>query len=211
MSIAIAGPDVITPEGYQRLTAELDQLKTVSRREVADALRHAREDGGQPGENTVGGGCARRRRSARAPHRGAERRACSEPDRGSAPGRRHRHRAARQGPPRAGRNADELSARRAPPSSIRPPAGSRSSHLSDRRWWADGLVTTWRSKRRAGTARSRSSMSVHMRSRAGHTRTVQREIAVPLAPPSRNGARTPSRTASVWRIIVGDDPSRRAR
>ena len=53
MSIAIARPDVITPEGHQRLTAELDQLKTVSRREVADALRHAREDGGQPGESTV--------------------------------------------------------------------------------------------------------------------------------------------------------------
>ena len=57
-------------------------------------------------------GCARRRRSARAPHRGAERRACSEPDRGSAPGWRRRHRAARQGPPRTGRNADELSTRR---------------------------------------------------------------------------------------------------
>jgi transcription elongation factor GreA len=53
MSIAIAGPDVITPEGYQRLTAELEQLKTLSRREVADALRRAREDGSQPGENTA--------------------------------------------------------------------------------------------------------------------------------------------------------------
>jgi transcription elongation factor GreA len=53
MSIAIAGPNVITHEGYQRLTAQLGQLKTVSRREVADALRRAREDGGHPGENTA--------------------------------------------------------------------------------------------------------------------------------------------------------------
>ena len=53
MSIAIGGPDVITPEGYQRLTAELEHLKTVSRREVAGALRHVRENGGQRGENTA--------------------------------------------------------------------------------------------------------------------------------------------------------------
>jgi transcription elongation factor GreA len=53
MSIAIAGPHVITSAGYQRLTAELEQLQTVSRREIADALRRAREDGGQPEENTA--------------------------------------------------------------------------------------------------------------------------------------------------------------
>ena len=53
MSIAIAGPDVITPEGHRRLTAELEQLTTVSRREVAEVLRHAREDGSHPEANTA--------------------------------------------------------------------------------------------------------------------------------------------------------------
>jgi transcription elongation factor GreA len=41
----------ITREGHARLIAELDELRTVRRREVADALRDARADGGDAAEN----------------------------------------------------------------------------------------------------------------------------------------------------------------
>ena len=44
-------PEPITREGYERLRAELEQLTTVKRREIADWLREAREDGAEPGEN----------------------------------------------------------------------------------------------------------------------------------------------------------------
>jgi transcription elongation factor GreA len=53
MSVVTNGLDVITREGYERLTAELEQLESVARHEVAEALRHAREDGGKPEENTA--------------------------------------------------------------------------------------------------------------------------------------------------------------
>jgi transcription elongation factor GreA len=41
----------ITREGYERLRAELEHLVTARRREVAEWLREAREDGAEPGEN----------------------------------------------------------------------------------------------------------------------------------------------------------------
>jgi transcription elongation factor GreA len=42
---------VITPEGHERLQAELAQLVTTRRAEIAEWLRDAREDGSEPGEN----------------------------------------------------------------------------------------------------------------------------------------------------------------
>jgi transcription elongation factor GreA len=53
MSAVTSRTGVITLEGYNRLVAELEELRTTRRREVADALREAREDGGEPGENTA--------------------------------------------------------------------------------------------------------------------------------------------------------------
>ena len=47
----IADYNSITREGYERLQAELDELITVRRPEVARWLRAARADGGEPGEN----------------------------------------------------------------------------------------------------------------------------------------------------------------
>ena len=44
-------PEPITRQGYERLRAELEYLVTVRRRQMADDLREAREDGGEPGEN----------------------------------------------------------------------------------------------------------------------------------------------------------------
>ena len=44
-------PEIITREGHARLTAELEALRTIRRRELADALRDARADGGDPAEN----------------------------------------------------------------------------------------------------------------------------------------------------------------
>jgi transcription elongation factor GreA len=44
-------PELITREGHARLTAELEALTTVRRQELADALRDARADGGDPAEN----------------------------------------------------------------------------------------------------------------------------------------------------------------
>ncbi|HEV2813989.1 MAG TPA: transcription elongation factor GreA [Solirubrobacteraceae bacterium] len=41
----------MTRDGYERLQAELDELVTVQRRALAEWLREAREDGGEPGEN----------------------------------------------------------------------------------------------------------------------------------------------------------------
>lgn len=43
--------ELITREGYERLAAELDRLMTFQRRQVADDLRDAKEDGSAPGEN----------------------------------------------------------------------------------------------------------------------------------------------------------------
>jgi transcription elongation factor GreA len=51
MSAVANQPEVITREGYERLTTELEQLRTVRRQEVADALRETRADGGELGEN----------------------------------------------------------------------------------------------------------------------------------------------------------------
>jgi transcription elongation factor GreA len=51
MSTVARQPEPITREGYDRLRAELEQLVTIRRREVADHLRTAREDGAEPGEN----------------------------------------------------------------------------------------------------------------------------------------------------------------
>ena len=41
----------MTREGYERLEAELEELITVQRPALAEWLRDAREDGGEPGEN----------------------------------------------------------------------------------------------------------------------------------------------------------------
>jgi transcription elongation factor GreA len=51
MSIAVHQPAPITREGFERLRAELAELVTVKRREVAEWVREARDDGGEPGEN----------------------------------------------------------------------------------------------------------------------------------------------------------------
>ena len=52
MSITAGQSDSITREGYERLRAELEQLVTVRRAEVARWVRDARADGGEPGENS---------------------------------------------------------------------------------------------------------------------------------------------------------------
>jgi len=44
--------DWITREGYERLRSELDQLVAVERPRIAQWLRQAREDGGEPGDNS---------------------------------------------------------------------------------------------------------------------------------------------------------------
>jgi transcription elongation factor GreA len=51
MSVAPDRSNVITHDGHQRLQAELEQLTTARRAEIAAWLRVAREDGGEPGEN----------------------------------------------------------------------------------------------------------------------------------------------------------------
>ncbi len=42
----------LTPEGYQRLKEELEYLRTVKRREIAERLREALSEGGELIENT---------------------------------------------------------------------------------------------------------------------------------------------------------------
>jgi transcription elongation factor GreA len=51
MSTVAHQPMPITREGFDRLQAELERLETATRREVAEWLRVAKEDGGEPGEN----------------------------------------------------------------------------------------------------------------------------------------------------------------
>jgi len=51
MSTVARQQELITREGYERLTAELDRLMTIQRRRLADDLRDARDDGSEPGEN----------------------------------------------------------------------------------------------------------------------------------------------------------------
>jgi transcription elongation factor GreA len=51
MSTVARQPEPITRKGYERLRAELDHLVTIRRRQTADDLREAREDGAEPGEN----------------------------------------------------------------------------------------------------------------------------------------------------------------
>ena len=51
MSTAAHQAEPITREGYERLRAELEELVTIKRRQIADDLREAREDGTEPGEN----------------------------------------------------------------------------------------------------------------------------------------------------------------
>jgi transcription elongation factor GreA len=53
MSTVARRPEPITRAGYERLKAELDHLVNVRRRQLAEDLREAREDGGEPGENTA--------------------------------------------------------------------------------------------------------------------------------------------------------------
>jgi len=43
---------VVTPEGYQKLKEELDELKSVRRKEVAELIREAKEFG-EPNENSA--------------------------------------------------------------------------------------------------------------------------------------------------------------
>lgn len=51
MSTAAHQAEPITREGYERLRAELEELVTIKRRQLADDLREARQDGTEPGEN----------------------------------------------------------------------------------------------------------------------------------------------------------------
>ena len=51
MSAPVVGFGSITRDGYERLQAELDELVTARRPALAEWLRDAREDGGEPGEN----------------------------------------------------------------------------------------------------------------------------------------------------------------
>jgi transcription elongation factor GreA len=53
MSIVAREPEPMTREGYERLRAELDELVTVRRPEIADELRVAREEGAEPSENST--------------------------------------------------------------------------------------------------------------------------------------------------------------
>ncbi|HEX8086982.1 MAG TPA: transcription elongation factor GreA [Solirubrobacteraceae bacterium] len=51
MSTPVSDVGAMTREGFERLHAELEELVTVRRPAIADWLRDAREDGGEPGEN----------------------------------------------------------------------------------------------------------------------------------------------------------------
>jgi transcription elongation factor GreA len=51
MSTVEHRPTPITREGHDRLRAELEHLVSVKRRDVAEWLREARDDGTEPGEN----------------------------------------------------------------------------------------------------------------------------------------------------------------
>jgi transcription elongation factor GreA len=51
MSTVASQPGLITREGWERLTAELERLTTIQRQRVADDLRDARDDGSEPGDN----------------------------------------------------------------------------------------------------------------------------------------------------------------
>jgi transcription elongation factor GreA len=51
MSAVTSQPDLITREGHDRLTEKLGSLRTIRRRQLDDALRDARADGGDPAEN----------------------------------------------------------------------------------------------------------------------------------------------------------------
>jgi transcription elongation factor GreA len=53
MSTVARQPEPITREGYERLRVELETLVKIKRREVAEDLRDARGDGGEPGENVA--------------------------------------------------------------------------------------------------------------------------------------------------------------
>jgi transcription elongation factor GreA len=53
MSTATNQPELVTREGYERLTAELEQLKTIRRQKVADGFREIWADGRELGENPV--------------------------------------------------------------------------------------------------------------------------------------------------------------
>ena len=51
MSTDARQAEPITREGFEQLRAELDHLVTIRRRQLADDLREARDDGAEPGEN----------------------------------------------------------------------------------------------------------------------------------------------------------------
>ena len=51
MSTVVHQSEQITREGYDRLRVELEQLVTIKRRQIAEDLREARDDGTEPGEN----------------------------------------------------------------------------------------------------------------------------------------------------------------
>jgi transcription elongation GreA/GreB family factor len=51
MAAPAAGDDLMTREGYDRLRQELLTLMTTERSKVAERLRGARQDGGDPAEN----------------------------------------------------------------------------------------------------------------------------------------------------------------
>jgi len=51
MSTVASQPGLITREGWERLTAELERLTTIQRQRVADDVRDARDDGSDPGDN----------------------------------------------------------------------------------------------------------------------------------------------------------------
>jgi transcription elongation factor GreA len=51
MSAVADQPEPITRKGFERLTADLEQLETIRRQDVAGALREARADGGELGES----------------------------------------------------------------------------------------------------------------------------------------------------------------
>jgi transcription elongation factor GreA len=53
MSIVAREPEPMTRDGYERLRAELDELVTIRRPQVADELRTAREEGAEASENSV--------------------------------------------------------------------------------------------------------------------------------------------------------------
>ncbi|HEX2085419.1 MAG TPA: transcription elongation factor GreA [Solirubrobacteraceae bacterium] len=63
MSAPVGGFGSITRAGYERLQAELDQLVEVERPLIAQWLRDARDDGGEPGENADVAGALEERAS----------------------------------------------------------------------------------------------------------------------------------------------------